>query len=122
MQNFYIKQNSTMPHLALELVQNGMVDYQIYNERIQNAKASLTLTKSDDCSQVVFCRPMEIVENLCISNTGVSNATKFYLLYRFKKSDTKRKASYNAEITIEFLDTGDVMKLPIYDKIRVNVI
>ena len=47
MQEFYINQNSTLPTLRMELIEDGRHDYNKFFEAIQNADITFTMVNLD---------------------------------------------------------------------------
>ena len=48
MQYFYIKQNSTLPRIQMELIEDGRHDFHKFHECIQAADITFTMTNIDN--------------------------------------------------------------------------
>ena len=97
MQYFFLTQNSTLPTLMLELVEDGRHDYRKFHECIQgasitfsmvnvdtnvtkiaNAKAYIKLREGDDCTE------------------------QYVICYDWKKHDTKEAGTFKGTFEIVF--------------------
>ena len=116
---FFINQNSTMPYLELELLQDGFHDKNKFVDEIQNAIVNFSMQKTDCGTKAIICRPMDIEDNC---NQCDNCAPKFTLIYKFRARDTKRKGRYQAKIEIDFLDGCGKLIVPIHEKLYINVI
>lgn len=127
MQYFYISQNSELPYLRMELVNDGKYEFlksgKFFNA-IQNADVTFSMWDEDNVikisdapcgivlSEEESCSPMYIIE------------------YRWKKRDTKKKGKFRGQFKITFKDdlyedgvtypVGDLI-VPIYEDVCVMV-
>lgn len=95
---FYINQYSTLPTLSMELIDNGLKDYDKFVECIQDADIYFTMYNIDTniykvSNSKAYIRLKE----------GSSSCHEEYLIcYDWKKHDTKEKGRYKAFFTIVF--------------------
>lgn len=118
---FYIKQGATLPALSMKLVQDAFNDKSDFNRKIQNAVATITISKLDGCGNIVTCRNMNIIEKSCGNNCD-DCGDEFVLVYNFRERDTRRSGRYLANVTIDFRDGCGKLIVPILDKLYINVV
>ena len=120
MMNFYIKKGSELPHLMMELVQDGRNDYHRFFEDIQNADITFTMTHENDGTKKISCRPCQLVKKL--SDCGEIIPEEYYVVYKWREIDTNKIGRYVGEFTINFLDGTGVLKTPIREEFYINII
>lgn len=126
-QYFYINQNSTLPSLRMELVNDGRFDFlkagKFYNA-IQNAEITFSMEDETDILKVADA-PCNIV-----LATEKSCEDRYIIEYKWKEKDTKKKGKYKAQIKITFspdiyeegvsFPEGDLI-MPIYEDLYVII-
>ena len=100
-QNFFILQNSTLPVLRMELINNGRYDFKssrIINNALKNADVTFSM-KDIENDRLVISKAPATVEFL----TETSCEEKAILQYKWKKRDVKEKGTFIGffEIKIE---------------------
>lgn len=120
--NFYIKQNSTMPYLVMEFdyKQYQSNGFENFYQRLENANILFTMTNVEKCYTKIKCKPASLYEvTKCIDE----NCPKQYvIIYKFESKDTSKKGMFEGLFNIQFLDNGDVLRVPIKDKLFVHII
>ena len=126
MQYFYIVQNSELPYLRMELVNDGKFEFlksgKFFNA-IQNADVTFSMWDEDDVLKISEA-PCTIV----LSEEGCEQ--RYVIEYRWKKRDTKTKGKFRGQFKIDF--KGDLMQdgvhypdgvllMPIYEDVVVMV-
>lgn len=97
MQEFYINQESTMPFLKMELINDGRYDFDKFYELIQDADITFTMTNSDT-GVIKVANQKALIESF-----GVDTCSeKYYIYYKWKKRDTKLKGKYTGKFKITF--------------------
>lgn len=97
MQEFYIKKDSVLPILSMELIFDGRHTYNKFHDAIQAADITFTMTNIDNGIIKIANAPcyIKLKEN--------TNCVDEYLIcYNWKKRDTKEKGIYEGEFTINF--------------------
>lgn len=120
MMNFYIKQNSELPLLKVELIQDGRNDYHKFFELIQNADITFTMINEKDGTKKISCRPCQIVKKL--SDCGEIIPEEYYIVYKWRTVDTNKKGRFIGEFNIDFLDGTGTLKAPIREELYINII
>ena len=95
---FYIKQNSELPTLQMELIHNGLDDYKKFNECIQDANITFSMINKD--TNIYKIANAKAYIKL---NENTIDCTEQYLIcYDWKKRDTKEKGNYIGYFNITF--------------------
>lgn len=95
---FYIKQNSTLPQLRMELIEDGRSDFWKFHDSVQNSEITFTMTNKNTGLVKIMNAPcyIKLKENDC-------NCTEQYVIcYDWKSRDTKEKGIYEGEFVIKF--------------------
>lgn len=98
-QTFYIKQNSELPTLRMELIEDGRTDFRKFHECIQNADVTFTMANSNTGLVKILNAPCYVKlreKDGCVE--------QFVICYDWKKRDTKEKGTYEGEFNITFGD------------------
>ena len=127
MQYFYINQNSELPYLRMELVNDGKYEFlksgKFFNA-IQNADVSFSMRDENDVLRISNA-PCEIILS---EEEGCS--PRYIIEYRWKKRDTNKKGKFSGQFKIDF--KGDIYEegttypdgvliMPIYEDVCVMV-
>lgn len=97
MQHFFINQNSTLPNLSVIPVNNGRYRFRKFNECIQDANITFTMTNVDNGNVVISNSPCSI---RLVKDGGCED--KYCIVYKWKKRDTKQKGTFEGVFTITF--------------------
>ena len=96
-QQFFINQNSTLPYLVLELINDGRNDYKKFYEAIQNCSITFTMTNLD--TNVIKIANAEA----CVVKKENDGCEEQYMIcYKWKPRDTKEKGVYEGVFTLHF--------------------
>ena len=96
---FLINQNSVLPQLRIELIQDGRGDFHRFHDCIQNADITFTMINVDSGVIKISNAPCSI--RLKDNN---SCEEEYLICYDWKKRDTKDKGIYKGLFTIKFND------------------
>lgn len=127
MQYFYINQNSVLPTLRMELVNDGRFEFLKagkFNNAIQNA--DVTFSMEDEHGV------LKISESPCniVLATEKSCEDRYIIEYKWQPRDTKKKGIFKGQFKIEF--GGDLYEegvsypegaliMPIYEDIYIHI-
>lgn len=127
MQYFYINQNSELPHLRMELINDGKYDFlkaSKYNNSIQNADVTFSMWDENEILRISNA-PCTIV----LSQDGGCE-DRYIIEYRWKKRDTKEKGQFKGQFKIDFYPDlkeegvvypSGLLIMPIYEDITIFV-
>jgi len=115
---FFINQNSTLPKLRLELIQDGRNDFQSFFEKIQNATITFTMTDI-----------VTGIKKIAKKRAGIDQVTpigcdgeEYYLQYQFSSKETSIASRYIGQFEIVFLDGTGTLIVPIREQLYVNIL
>ena len=97
MQEFYIKKDSLLPILRMELIEDGRHDYNKFHELIQNSNITFTMVNRETGVTKIAKAPAYIKAR---ENGGC--VEQYVICYDWKKRDTKEEGNYVGEFNIEF--------------------
>lgn len=97
MQEFYINQNSTLPILRMELIEDGRHDFNKFHEAIQNADITFTMVNLDTGVTKVAKEPCYILKK-----EGNGCVEQYVICYNWKERDTKEAGVFKGTFTINF--------------------
>jgi len=125
MQEFYIKQNSVLPTLRMELIFDGRSTFRKFHDAIQAANITFTMTNLNT-------NIIKIANAPCyIKLREIEGCVEEYVIcYEWKKRDTKEKGLYEGVFTIDFSDdltsetttfpSGELI-MPIREKLLIKI-
>lgn len=126
MQEFYINKDSVLPQLRMELIDDGRRDFWKFNEDIQNADITFTMTNLQTGLIKIMNEPCYIKLR---EDGGCED--EYVICYDWKKRDTKEKGVYEGEFTINFgkdlksdvtvYPSGELI-MPIREKLQITIL
>ena len=111
-----------MPYLVMEFdyKQYASHEFEDFYKRLENSNILFTMTNIEKCYTKIKCKPALLYEvTKCIDE---SCPKQYVIIYKFEKKDTSKKGIFEGMFEIIFLDNGDVLRVPIKDKLYVHVI
>ena len=96
---FYINQFSELPSLRMELIHNGLDDYDKFSECIQNADITFTMVNRDTGIVKVANAPCYIT-----LKEGDACVEDYLICYDWKRRDTSEKGNFIGHFSIVFSD------------------
>lgn len=127
-QEFFIKRNSTVPYLRMELINDGRYDFHrsmLFNNAIQDATITFSMWDTETGILKVSNEPAEIVE---ANSEGCEE--KYIIQYRWKERDTRKPGIYEGVFKINFrgdiIEDGveypeGILKMPIQEDLMIYV-
>lgn len=116
MQEFYIKQGSTLPTLRLELIYDGRSDFNKIWDAIQDSEITFTMTNIDN--NIIKIANEEAYIQLKENNSCIE---EYVICYDWKKRDTNTPGVYKGEFKIHFngniVNENQMIKYPSGDLI-----
>ncbi len=126
MQQFNIRQNSTLPYLEMELINDGRNNFNKAYMALQSASATFNMVdEANNVKKIVNAKTyiVPIEDKGCIEKVKIQ--------YRWNKRDTKDKGQFKGFFKITFSDTivadgmdfpkGDLI-VPISEELLINII
>ncbi len=97
MQYFYITQNSTLPTLMMELIEDGRHSYDKFHECIQGADITFTMVNVD--TNITKIAKAKAYIKL---REGDSCTEQYIICYDWKERDTKEMGTFKGTFEIVF--------------------
>ena len=97
MQEFYIKKDSILPTLRMELIEDGRHDYNKFHELIQTADITFTMVNRETGVTKIAKAPAYIKAR---ENGGC--VEQYVICYDWRKRDTNEEGNYIGTFNIEF--------------------
>ena len=97
MQEFYIKKDSLLPILRLEVIEDGRHSYNKIHELLQNSNITFTMVNRETGVTKIAKAPAYIKareDGGCVE--------QYVICYDWKPRDTKEEGNYIGEFNIEF--------------------
>lgn len=97
MQYFYIRQNSTLPTLRMELIEDGRHDFRKFYESVQNCTITFTMVNVDTKITKIAKAPCYIKlkeDDGCVD--------KYVICYDWKPRDTKKAGTFKGTFELTF--------------------
>ena len=105
---FTIGQNSTLPLLKLQVVNDGIENYNSMMEFIERSSIFFTMVDTTNEIPKVYTKPAGFVEKLGLD----PNATpEYYVYYRFEPEETNKVGRYEGQFM--FINDSGTLVLPI---------
>ena len=120
---FYIRQNSTLPILKLELIDDGKNDKSSFNEKLENCEITLDLINIDGNIPHILSSSCNIT-NKVKKNNFITD--EYFIIHHFTAEETSVVGRYEAKINIQFFDSNmentDLLILPLKEKLFINIV
>lgn len=113
---FFIKQNTTLPLLKMQIVKDGKTDYKYICDVIE--KSSIYFSMIDDATGIpkIISAGAGFVNKVFIEP---NSQPEYYLYYLFTKNDTNRSGKFRGEFTL--LSDEGTLVVPISDNLYINI-
>lgn len=114
---FYIGRNTTLPLLKLQIVKDGRVDYEKFNELIEGSTIYFSMIDSDTGVIKTHLSKAGFVNKVF---DDPNTPTEYYVYYRFSKKDTNKIGRFEGQFLVKSND-GSLI-LPIREQLFINVV
>lgn len=113
---FFIKQNTTLPLLKMQIVKDGKTNYRHICDIIE--RSSIYFSMVDDATGIpkIISAGAGFVNKVFIEPNSLP---EYYLYYRFTKNDTNRSGRYRGEFTL--LSDEGTLVVPLSDILYINI-
>ncbi len=113
---FFIKKNTNLPLLKMQIVKDGRTDYRHICDIIE--RSSIYFSMVDDATGIpkIISAGAGFVNKVFIEPNSLP---EYYLYYRFTKNDTNRSGRYRGEFTL--LSDEGTLVVPLSDILYINI-
>lgn len=116
--NFFIRQNSMMPVLTVELIQDGVNSARQINERLENAVILFFMEEVGSCIPMIQCG-----ECCVLTDDDCADChEKIYIQYKWQPTDTTKKGRYKGWFEITFNDDESLLVVPVKETLFINIV
>ena len=114
--NFYIKKNSTLPLLKLQVIKNGRSDFHKFMKSLEVSSIFFSMVDVETGIPKINSRPAGFVEKIM---TEQNAEPEYYIYYQFTNRDTNKPGRYEGQFLIK-TDEGNLI-LPIEEKLFITI-
>ena len=114
--DFYIKKNSTLPLLKLQVVKDGRSDYNNFMQLLETSSIFFSMVNSETGVPKITSRPAGFVEKIF---DDPNTEPEYYIYYQFTKQDTSIEGRYEGQFLVKTFE-GNVI-LPVREKLFIYV-
>jgi hypothetical protein len=113
---FFIKKNTNLPLLKMQIVKDGRQDYQSFMELIEKSSIVFSMQDIDTGTPKIISKRGGYVSKTFIDE---NTPTEYYIYYKFTKKDTNKAGRYEGQFLLRS-EYGDLI-VPIREKLYINV-
>jgi hypothetical protein len=114
---FTIGQNSSLPLLKLQVVKDGIENYNSMMEFIERSTIFFSMVDTANGIPKVYSKSAGFVEKLEMDPNA---SPEYYVYYRFTTQDTSRIGRYEGQFL--FINDTGTLVLPIREKLYINIV
>ena len=103
--NFYIKKNSTLPLLKLQVIKNGRSDFQSFMKSLEVSSIFFSMVDVETGIPKINSRPAGFVEKIVSEQNA---EPEYYIYYQFTNRDTNKPGRYEGQFLIKS-DDGNII-------------
>lgn len=113
---FYIKKNSTLPLLKLQVVKDGRSDYNKFMDLLEVSSLFFSMVDIETGIPKITSRPAGFVEKTFIDPNA---EPEYYIYYQFTNKDTNKVGRFEGQFMLRSSD-GNLI-LPIREKLYIDI-
>ena len=113
---FYLKKNSTLPLLKLQVVKDGRSDYQSLMDLIEVSSIFFSMTDTETGIPKITSRPGGFVNKTFLNP---NTEPEYYIYYQFKNKETNKPGRYQGQFLL-VNDEGELI-VPIRELLYINI-
>jgi len=114
---FFIRQNSELPILIMEIVNDGRTQSHLdFSDMLDNATIRFSMKRVSDGVQTIFMNNAYITEKI---QQNPDAPTEYYIFYRWQKRDTRMKGRFIGEFSV-ITEAGELIA-PIRENLYINI-
>jgi len=113
---FFIKKNSTLPYLSVELFVDGGTQYRNITDNFSSSTITFSMMDEESGIFKILDKPVSVVENY---TTG-DGLKSYRLKYQFTKKETSKIGNFIGIFKIK--NSNGVYQLPIINEVKISVL
>jgi hypothetical protein len=115
---FFIKQNTSLPILKMDVIRDGRTDsWKNFYDVLDNANIRFSMKSEDNGIQKIFMQPAYLTEK---EKLNPDSNREYYIYYKWSAKDTNKKGRFIGEFSI-VLENGELIA-PIVQNLYINII
>ncbi len=115
---FFIKQNSSLPILKMDVVKDGRTSSSSkFYSILDNATLRFSMICEDDGIQKIFMKNAYLTEK---ERRNIDSPREYYIYYKWMVRDTNKKGRFLGQFSI-ILENGELIS-PISENLYINII
>ena len=118
--NFFIKQNSILPLLRMEVIEDSNIDYQKFMTMLENSAITFSMRELNTGIYKIANKSGGIV----LRKKRVNNAQldEYFIYYKWESKDTNKIGEFEGEFHIDFFgdNTGNLI-VPIREPLIIHI-
>lgn len=114
---FTIGQNSTLPLLKLQVVKDGIEDYNSMMEFIERSSIFFSMIETSTGIPKVYTKVARFVEKLGMNPNA---SAEYYVYYKFTSQDTNKIGRFEGQFL--FINETGTLLLPIREPLFINIV
>lgn len=113
---FFLKRNSTLPVLKMQIVKDGRSNYENFMKLIESSAIVFSMKNVENGNPKVIAAPAGFVSKTFVDP---NTPTEYYIYYKFTKKDTNKVGRYEGQFLL-INDVGDLI-VPIREPLFINI-
>lgn len=114
---FYIGKNSTLPVLKMQIVKDGRVDYESFNNLIEKSSIYFSMVDTKTGRVKINLAAAGFVNKIF---DDPNTPPEYYIYYKFTKRDTNKIGKYEGQFLLK--NEEGTLILPIREKLLINIV
>jgi hypothetical protein len=115
---FFIKQNSTLPIIKMDVILDGKTDAgKDFYSILDNATLRFSMVCEDDDIQKIFMKEAYLTEKY---RRNFDSPREYYIYYKWIQKDTNKKGRFVGQFLVQ-LEEGELVS-PIAENLYINII
>jgi len=113
---FFIRKNSTLPIIKVQIIKDGRVDFREFDELTNNSTITFSMRDEETNRYYVMNKAAQIMVK---ESNGDSPDIDYYVYYQLSSHETRKPGGYIGEFKITN-NQGEIT-LPLREKLVINV-
>jgi len=114
---FTIAKNSTLPILKLQVVKDGIQNYDSMMEFIERSSIFFSMVNVKNGLSKIYLKPASFVEKTEVNS---NSSPEYYVYYKFTEENTNEVGRYEGQFL--FINELGTLILPIRSSLYINVV
>lgn len=115
--DFFINKNATLPLLVMELISDGRNDYNAFNELIQNANITFSMTDIETGVKKISKK----IASCELKDLPIDSPEEYYVIYKWTEKDTNKCGTFKGIFEFTFLDGSGTLICPLREELKIHI-